>query len=268
MEEERWLRIDRSGFFPLDGESETAFELSYHELFVTCPTRQSASCSWLIPAQKKFFHFFHTVPCWVVPSLGKKGLTPWEMAACWQYSNGRSDLIAKPKILDLPEEERKEILFHELMHASRARIQSLCFEEILAYEAMRQEKTSPFASIRGVLSRLFVAPSDVSFALIWHLILLLLSLLNVFSFSTYFLLIFFFWGALAGRACWLFRIWKKAFKAIEKAFPEKGWRFLLRASDSDVFWLASLPPQEVFDSIMEKASYDWRWKYFVVCTLS
>ena len=93
-------------------------------------------------------------------------------------------------------------------------------------------------------------------------------MLNLFSFFTYFLLIFFFWGALVGRACWLFWIWKKAFKAIEKAFPEKGWRFLLRASDSDVFWLASLPSQEVFDSIMEKASYDWRWKYFVVCTLS
>ena len=268
MNEEKWLRIDRSCFFPREGESETAFLLAYHELFHSFTQRSSGRCSWLINAQKQFLHVFHAIPSWVRPSLEKKGLLPWEMAACWQYSTGLSDLKVHPKLLEWKEEERGPILFHELIHAARARLQSLSFEEMIAYEAMRQEKRSHLLACRCVLSRLFLAPSDPLLTLLWHLVLFILTLMNVFSLMAYFGLVLFFWGALTARAVWLFRIWKKAFSSVDQAFPKKAWRFFLRASDSDILWLASLRKQEIFDAIMEKASYDWRWNYFVICTLS
>ena len=248
--------------------SETAFLLAYHELFHSFTKRSSAHCPWLVHAKKHFLRFFHSVPSWIHPSLEAKGLLPWEMAACWQHSNGLADLKIHPKLLEWKEEEKEPILFHELIHASRARLHSLCFEEMLAYEAMRREKCSPLLACRCVLSRIFLAPSDPFFALLWHLLLLLLTLADVFSFMTYLGLILFFWGALTARAVWLFRMWKKVFSAVDLAFPKKAWRFFLRASDFDILWLASLRQQEIFDAIMEKASYDWRWKYFVVCTLS
>ena len=268
VKEDTWVRIDRSGFFPREGESEASFLLDHNELFHSFSQRAETSCSWLTSATKRFFHFFHTVPCWIKPVLQAKGLAPWEMAACWQYSTGESVLQANPKILKMKEQERESILFHELIHASRSRLQALCFEEILAYEAMKQEKESLLFSIRRILSRLFLLPTDALFTIVWHMVLLILSLLDVFSLSTYVGLILFFWGSLTIRACWLLRTWKKAFSNLEKGFPGKGWAFFLRASDSDILWIATLPPQEENDSIMEKASYDWRWKYFVVCTLS
>ena len=268
MNEDTWLRIDRSGFFPRENESESEFLLSYHELFHSFPQRQMAKCPWLITANRRFLEVFHAVACWTSPSLGTKGLSPWELAACWQFSDGRSEIQVRPKLLEKNEGERNAILFHELIHASRARLQSLCFEEILAYEAMRHVKETSLFSLRCFLSRLFLTQSDILVAFVWHLALLFLSVFTSFSTIAYLSLVVLFWTFATIRACWLFSLWKKAFSNIEQAFPSKAWLFFLRASDSDIFWVSSLKSKEVFDSIMEKASYDWRWKYFVVCSFS
>lgn len=267
MSQEMWLRIDRGGFFPQETESETHFILSYQEICTQYPKSHATHLSWLVAAQKHFNNMFHAIPCWIEASLTERGLAPWERAACWQYPEGQSKIQVKKEVLELPVHEQKSILFHELIHASRARLNSSCFEELIAYEAMKTLQLFKRAKMRCWLSRLFVAPSDSLLFLLWHLILFVLMFVDVLPLGYYGGLIFAFWTMVVLRAIWIKNIWKKAFDNIEHAFKGRGWRFILRATDQDIAWLASLSKDSVCDKVMDRALHQWRWNYLVVCSL-
>lgn len=260
------IQIDRSGFFPEENESKIHFLLSYQDLFSRFK-RESVVMPELVAAKKRFYALFSTIPCWVKAEVTSKGMLPWEVSVCWQYPDGQSLLRMRRTLATIKEEDRIGVLLHELVHASRARIKSICFEELMAYEVMKKAEISPIYVVRSILSRCCIAPSDSKAILFWHLLLFLLVMMGSISFGSYCALIGFFWSSLIVRGWWLLSLWKRAFATIEEIFPGKAWPFLLRATDRDVLYVASLKKEEAQESIAQRASTEWRWEYLKSCVL-
>lgn len=267
MIEESWIQMDRSGFFPKVEETKIQFALAYQDLFVRFPREIDTSVPWLISAKKQFYSLFLTVPCWVRASISSEGVLPWELAACWQFSDGQSKIHLCPRLRKEKETNRTAVLLHELVHAARSRLGSICFEEIVAFEAMKTLDISFIYTVRSWLSRVCVATTDSISILFWQVLLFCLVAIGSLSVMGYVGMSLLFWGCLILRGWWLISIWKRAFNTIERAFSGKGWPFLLRASDPDIVFVAGLSQEKVYDEIMERAKRDWRWEYLVSCAL-
>ena len=264
---ERWIQIDRSGFFPKEEETEIQYILAYHELAKRFSHRYENKFLSYIQAKKRFYSLFQAIPCWVKSSFSKEGMIPWELAVCWQDSEGSSTLHLHPSIQKESQADIRAILLHELVHAARARLESSCFEEIIASEVMKTEPISLRYRMRAALSKVCLSTHDSLSLLVWHVLLIIAFIWGNLSLEAYVGLIAFFWLGLTGRSFWLSRIWKKAFLNIQNAFPRKGWACMLRATDRDVFFLANLAPKKVVEEIEKRTLDDWRWCYLSSCVL-
>jgi hypothetical protein len=218
------------------------------------------------PIVKKTFAERFGVDLQKIPvEISSKGLMPWELACCWIDQDGRGAIQIRPNDRPLKLVQSEAILTHEAVHAVRGRLFSSVFEEHCAYAACYDAFPHTFPGWRAFLGPLFTSPKEIIIILIivwgtWGVPMLFdwdipYSLLFCLSLSS----LFFPFMRLLNR----WRVWRKALKNIAGEWPNKEWKLMIRLSDQEIRWLATLKKSTVRDAIHKKAGQEWRWEYFL-----
>ena len=251
---------DRKGCFSRPGDSE--------EMFCTIAASWNPSAeSWKYPDHlKTIFAERFGVDLQSIPlKVSSKGLMPWELACCWLDEEGKGSIQMKPSARVQNRVPLDVVLVHEAVHAVRGRLGASKFEEYVAYAACRAAFPHSFPRWRAWVGPLFSSVREVLILLIflwggWGVPLFLNIMVPALLIVGLDILIMaLFLTRLQDR----WRVWNKAMSAIASQWPKTAWKLMIRMADEEIEWLATLPHDRVEEEIGQKASADWRWKYFL-----
>lgn len=253
---------NKNGCFSRPEESKTAFLQASSSW-----SQEDESTRWEYPqiVTQTFADRFGIDLQKVPVEVSAKGLMPWELACCWIDKEGHGTIQVRPHERGKKIVRSEVILTHEAIHAVRGRLFSTKYEEVCAYAACHDAFPHSFPFWRAFLGPLFTSPKEVIIILCiiwgtWGLPLLMeWDIPFTFLFSISFLPLLFPFTRLLRR----WRVWNKAMKNIAFEWPHKEWQLMIRMTDAEIEWLASLRKKQVRHAVHEKALTDWRWEYFI-----
>jgi hypothetical protein len=254
--------LHRNGCFSRPEETQESFLLATSSWFLA-----NDDHAWDYPqVVKKTFSDRFGIDLQKIPvEVSAKGLMPWELACCWIDQDGHGTIQVRPYDRSQKIIHSEVILTHEAIHAVRGRLFSKKYEEHCAYAACHDAFPHTFPFWRAFLGPLFTSPKEVILLLLaiwgtWGIPILLdwdIPFTLLFCLSLIPLLFPF------ARLLQRWREWNKAMKNIAFEWPHKKWELIIRLTDDDVEWLASLRKKQVRKAVIEKAASDWRWEYFL-----
>lgn len=252
--------VDRIGCFSRPDDS-----LEHYQEVVFSWNRSDTG--WSYPEKlREIFSLRFAVDIQNIPiETSSKGLMPWELACCWIDREGRGGIQVRPIASSQQRVPFEVVLFHEAIHAIRGRLEAPIFEEYIAYAACRSAFPVLFPRWRMWTGPLFSSVREVVvlLVLLWAMWIVPVALdVELHPFAI---------GAMniVCLAYFLFRlkhrwkIWHRAMKSISTVWPEQAWALMVRMSDEEIYWLASIRKKDVRQAVQEKASLEWRWRYFL-----
>lgn len=205
-------------------------------------------------ARERVKQLYNFDPCWVEILYSNKDLRLWEGGCTWLDSPPQIQLRTHFKTHDTlfgiyPKEE---ILVHEYVHAARAHLHSVRFEECFAYLPSLSRKSG---SLRAFLGPLFQTPQE-TFFFISTIALFILSLFSDFwpwiAGCITLLLLFFF--TRLGATWWRFWQCKKNLTPI----THHPLALMVRLTDDEIELFSTLSSDKINHWITEQKQTNYR----------
>lgn len=177
-----------------------------------------------------------------------KKLFLWEAACCIIDEKDIPIIYTK----DTSYLSSEMILFHEYIHAMRARLDSSIFEEIIAFDCTRYFYPKELSKIRAIASSLFTNAYEVILLGFFSILVSLLPIIfnQMIPLKTIYSLIFLVWAIPIVRLWRRIKIYSRTKKMLQTILPENFWKLLIRLSDEEIYAF----------SRQKLPSPSWRWK--------
>lgn len=257
-----FLAHNRLGVIPLPEESADDFlkRINALEFSYTEPVEQIA-------------HLYDIAPSWVPVEYSNKGLRLWEAGCTW-YGEDAATLpliqlaeAFKEKKRYLGLYQKDEVLAHEYVHAVRAGLGSMAFEELFSYLVS-------FSFAKGGVSRLihgFRVLFGPVFERTWEPLLLISLILLVIllqvvlepvialatipiGVATIGLGLFF-----LGRLCLRWWQWLLCKRHLDRLLARSSLPLMVRLTDEEIVLFSQLQPAEIAEWIIEQGP-NFRWQ--------
>ncbi len=153
----------------------------------TFETYQARACRLIGTKSAPFIEIYDLQPSWVRVTYSNKGLRPWEAGCTWIGNTTEIQLNShfEHNASYLGIYDKDEVLHHEYVHASRAPLESIAFEEIFAYYLSKSKFRKLFGPIferswESALLLLSFLPLLFGFHYLFPLVVLALFMLRLF----------------------------------------------------------------------------------------
>ncbi|MGR3952228.1 MAG: hypothetical protein QRY74_04975 [Chlamydia sp.] len=198
--------------------------------------------------------------------VSKKDLSPWEMACCF-VDGDFGEIQLHPKLIQYSHSlwrlSSYAIILHEYVHAIRAPLHSIKYEEYIAYRVSREQVSSHIDRVRCFFGPLFESAGEVYLFFALYFFALFVSILlsfNPFFQSSMPLLLI---SPLICRLIFKNRRVAKihALLKIDLKSKEKATSLLIRLTDSDIDEILKISREDGFFSILSYKIADRRWDW-------